>query len=265
MKRSILILLMAATAAAASAQTAAKPATAKSAAPAKTAAKPATASAAIKLPAGVPAVDAPVKTAFTITQRYQEIVVGTGDEALPGKLVKFHFTMWTAADGIKIDSSYDHPGPALKDKDGKPVLGEDGKPKLGDPQPGAVVVGQGRPFPGWDIGFDGLKKGGKRRVFIPWQLGIGAREIPARDATHPAIPGKSDLIIDLEVVDVADAPTPQQAHGGMTPPGHPGGAMPMPPKTPGTPAAAHGASAPAATPAPATPPAPAASAPTPAK
>ena len=74
----------------------------------------------------------------------------------------------------------------MKDKDGKPVLGDDGKPKLGDPQPMAFPQGMGRLIPGFDQGFDGMKIGGKRRLFIPWQLAYGARDIP--DPTQ-RIPG----------------------------------------------------------------------------
>ena len=273
MKHTLLILLLAASTAAASAQTPAQPAAsaAKKATPAATAAKstakPATTTgataakpaAAAKLPLGVPAPGLPpVKTLkkniFTVALSYQDEVVGTGAEAASGKQAKFKFTLYVAADGHKFDSSDDHPGPPLKDKDGKPVLGDDGKPKTSDPAPMTLVLGQGRPLPGWDYGVAGMKVGGKRRVFIPWQLGFGEREIPVRDATHPATPAKSDLILDVELVDVADAPVPPQHGGG--PGGHPpmGAHPPMPggpgaPPAPSTPAAAPAASAaPAAAP-----------------
>jgi len=274
MKNFVLILLLAVATAAASAQTTAKPATppAKSATAAKPAAKTAatgakTAIPAEKLPAGVTAIAGPKATLYSIALRYQDEKVGDGAEALPGKMLKFHYTVWTAGEnGVKLDSSYDHPGQPLKDKDGKPVMGEDGKPKLGDPLPVPVIMGQGRPLPGWDLGAEGMKAGGKRRIFIPWQLGFGAHEIPARDATHPAIPGKSDLIVDLDLVDVSEPPQPPQrpAMGpGMHPPMGAGAPHPMP-GAPGT-SAVPGATPAAPTPAPAaTAPAPAAAAPPPA-
>lgn len=259
MKNTVLILLLAASVAAISAQTPATPAPAKSAAPAKTAttakpaAKPAATSAktvapADKLPAGLTPLKEPKTTLYTMALRYQDEKVGDGAEAAPGKMLKFHYTVWIAGEnGVKFDSSHDHPGQPVKDKDGKPVMGEDGKQKTGDPQPMSMVMGQGRPLPGWDMGIEGMKAGGKRRLFIPWQLGFGAKEIPARDATHPAVPAKSDLIVELELVDVADAPQPPQ-RGAMGPGMHPpagaptgvtGAVMPSHPApgAPGTPVA----------------------------
>ncbi|MGA2672360.1 MAG: FKBP-type peptidyl-prolyl cis-trans isomerase [Terracidiphilus sp.] len=231
MKHIVVALLMAASAAAATAQIPAKPA-APAAKTAATAPKTTTASTAIKLPPGVPPVRGIVKTAFTL--RYQEIKIGTGLEAEPGKLYKVHYTGWRAADGVKFDSSYDHPGQPLKDKDGKPVLGDDGKPKLGEPQPYQFVQGMGGmrgPFPGFDQGFAGMKIGGKRRLFIPWQLAYGMHAMPDRP-DHPGIPAKSDLIFDVELVDVTDVPMPQNHPPMGAMPGH---GAPMPPNHPGVP------------------------------
>jgi len=266
MKRIVLILLMAACTAAASAQT-----QTKAAAPsAKAAAKPAATAAttAAKLPLGVPAPGIPAvktvkKTAFTL--QYQDIKIGTGPDAEPNKLYKVLYTGWRAKDGVKFDSSADHPGPPVKDKDGKPVLDADGKPKLGDPQPISFPQGMGRLIPGFDQGFGGMKVGGKRRLFIPWQLAYGNRDMPDHGPDHPGIPPKSDLIFDVELVEVADLPAPPARPGmGGMPPGRPmpGAAVPPKPGTPGAPATgapapgspATGAAAPAAAPAP--PPAP---------
>jgi peptidylprolyl isomerase len=283
MKHTFLILLIAASAAA-SAQTPAQPAAtpaqpaATAAAPAKTAVKPATpakpaaepaktAPTAAKLPFGVPALGIPAvktvkKTLYTVALRYQEIKVGDGAPVEAKKLLKFNFTLWAAADGHKIDSTDDHPTQLL-DKDRKPVLDAEGKPKMA-PQPALSIMGQGRLLPGWEMGFEGMKAGGKRRVFIPWQLGLGEREMPARDASHSAIPGKSDLIIDLDLVEVADAPPPAQRPGmmpGMRPPmgahpmpGAPGmPPVPVPPGAPARPPAPGAPAAPVAPAAPATP------------
>jgi peptidylprolyl isomerase len=213
----------------------------QSGSPTATAPKPGTASAgagapAIKLPPGVPRVRGVVKTAFTL--RYQDIKIGTGAEAEPNKIFKVLYTGYVAADGRKFDSSDDHRLP-LKDKDGKPVMGDDGKPKLGDPQPLAFVQGIGRLIPGFDQGFAGMRVGGKRRLFIPWQLAYGARGHPGPDPAHPGIPPKADLIFDIELVDVADMPTP--VNRPMPNPVHPGMTMPgrqqVPPPNPGAPGA----------------------------
>ena len=213
MKTIALILLMTG-AVAASAQTQPKPATSapKAAVHAKTpaaAAKPAATKVEIKLPTGVPAAEGPVATAFSL--RYQDIVVGTGAVAEPNKMYKVQYTGWLGAngradDGRKFDSSYDRRQP-LKDPDGKPVLDASGQPKLSDVQPFAFPQGYGRVIQGWDQGFGGMKAGGKRRLFIPWQLAYGANGHPGPNAANPGIPEKADLIFDVELVDVSDLPT----------------------------------------------------------
>jgi len=260
MKRTVLILLMAASAVAASAQTPAKPASpaAKSATTAKPSAsapRPAGSSVGVKLPAGVPAVKGIVKTAFSL--RYQEIKIGAGAVAEPNKIYKVHYTGWLAADGRKFDSSYDHPRPPVLDKDGKPVLDADGKPKQGEAQPINFPQGYGRVIPGWDQGFEGMKIGGKRRLFIPYQLAYGAKGRPTGDPKNPGIPAKADMIFDVELVDVVEMQMPAN-HPGMSgmngmPGGHAVHANPDSPDQPDTAAKPAAAAAPAAPATPATP------------
>ena len=261
MKNTVLILLMVASTAVMSAQTTSKPATPAANKPGTTAAHSSTASTGVKLPPGIPPVRGILKTAFSL--RYQEIKIGTGAVAEPNKMFKVHYTGWLAADGHKFDSSYDHPRTPLKDKDGKPVLDADGKPKLDDPQPISFPQGFGRVIPGWDQGFEGMKIGGKRRIFIPWQLAYGARGRPGPDPAHPVIPPKADLIFDVELVDVTDLQLPPNhpSMGGM-PTGHPvpNGLTPRP-TAPGTPGAAAQPGAPATPTAPAATAAPGAPAP----
>jgi peptidylprolyl isomerase len=208
------------------------------------------------LPLGVPLVQGAIQTAFSL--RYQEIAIGTGPVAEPNKMYKVHYTGWLAADGRKFDSSYDHPRSPVLDKDGKPVLGADGKPQQGDAQPISFPQGFGRVIPGWDQGFEGMKIGGKRRLFIPYQLAYGAKGRPGPDAAHPGIPAKSDLIFDVELVDVTDLPMPPNHPGmGGMPGGHSMPGMNMPrPGTPATPAAPHTPPAPVAPAAPTAPVAP---------
>ena len=198
-----------------------------------------------KLPAGVPAVPGLCKTEFTVALRYKDIKVGTGAPAEPGKLYKVFYTGYLATDGTVFDSTDKHRQPVL-DKDHKPVNGPDGKPELGDPQPFPFPQGSGRLIPGWDQGFEGMKAGGKRRLFIPYRLAYGELGRP------PVIPPKSDLIFDIELISVEDLP----ARPAMGMPARP---MPPRPGAPNTP----GAATPAPAPQPATPPNPA-TAPTPA-
>jgi len=252
MKQTVLILLMAASAAAACAQTPAKPATpaakpaaTASTAKAATAAKPVTVAASpaiaatIKAPANLAVVKGLQKPVFTVALRYQDIEVGKGAVAEPNKLYKVLYTGWRAADGVKFDSTDDHPRPPVMDKDGKPVMGEDGKPKQGPVQPYQFPQGMGASIVGFDQGLTGMRVGGKRRLFIPWQLAYGTRSIPDHGPEHPGIPAKSDLVFDVELVEVAEMP-PMSNHGGMMPgmrtmPG--GRPMPVPakPVTPGVP------------------------------
>jgi peptidylprolyl isomerase len=258
MKHTILILMMAASTMAASAQAPTKPATTAAKPASTTTAKPATAATAVKLPPGVPVVKGIPKTLFTASLRYQEIKIGTGAVAEPNKLYKIFYTGWRAVDGVKFDSTDDHPRPPVMDKDNKPVLGADGKPVQGPPQPLSIPIGVGGTIMGFDQGLAGMKIGGKRRLFIPWQLAYGTRNMPDRGPDHPGIPPKSDLIFDVELVDVTDIPAPQPRPGMM------GGARPTPggaagtparPATPATPAAPNTAPAPAAPAAPASAPA----------
>jgi peptidylprolyl isomerase len=238
MNRFVLFLSFAAFTAAASAQTApAKPATAakssSSLVTAKASPTPTPVEPWIKLPPGVPrVVHLPLKVPFAL--RYEDIKVGTGALGETGKLWHLKYTGWRAADGIKFDSWDMHSQPAIG-PDGKPVMGPDGKPKMKDPEPIAIPQGVGRVIPGFDYGLEGMKIGGKRRIFIPWQMAYGTRAIPDRperpgSPATPGIPAKSDLIFDVELVDVTDAPAPPQRP--MMP-----GSRPMPPGVPPHPGA----------------------------
>ena len=209
-----------------------------------------------KLPPGVPPGRGPVKSAFSL--RFQDLRLGTGPEAEPNKMYKVQYTGWLAADGHKFDSSYDHKRPVL-DKDGKPELDADGKPKMADAEPLSFPQGFGRVIPGFDQGFAGMKVGGKRRLFIPWQLAYGARGRPGPNAANPGIPPKADLIFDIELVDQSDLDMQMpMGHPGMGQPARmPGsGAVPSN-QTPTPPAGTQanpGVPRPAGTPPPATPP-----------
>jgi peptidylprolyl isomerase len=135
------------------------------------------------VPKTIPAVTGPIKYEFAL--RYQDITVGTGDLAAPRNVYKVHYTGWLE-DGTKFDSSVDRG------------------------QPFEFQQGLHRVIPGWDQGFEGMHVGGKRRLFIPWQLAYGAQG-------QGPIPAKANLIFDIELIDQRDlsapaptpAPTPQ--------------------------------------------------------
>lgn len=230
MKPTAFLLFLAASVAGASAQS--KPAT-HSAKPSTTTHTTAghPASAARTLPGKIPAIHGVVKTEFSL--KVEDYKIGTGKLAEQNKLYHVLYTGYLASTGEIFDSSEDHREPVMKD--GKPVMGADGKPQLGEPQPLVFPQGYGRLIPGFDQGFDGMHIGGKRRIFIPWQLGYGMRDIPAH-GEHPGIPPKSDLIFDVELVDVTDMPQMPAHPMGMPP--HPGTpSAPAQPARPGAPAA----------------------------
>ena len=137
----------------------------------------AAATSAPKLPASIPAVAGVPHTLYQL--RYTDIKIGTGAPALPGQVYTVYYTGWLY-DGTKFDSSVDRG------------------------QPFEFPQGQKRVITGWDTGFEGMKVGGKRRLFIPYQLAYGAL---GRDP----IPPKANLIFDVELLGVSGgepAPAP---------------------------------------------------------
>ncbi len=126
-------------------------------------------------PPGVPPVSATPKSLYAL--RYVDIVTGTGPLAAANKYYTVKYTGWLT-DGTKFDSSYDHPGQ----------------------DPITFPYGAHRVIPGWDTGFTGMRVGGKRRLYIPYQLAYGEA------GREGAIPPKADLIFDIELVTFADTP-----------------------------------------------------------
>lgn len=126
------------------------------------------------LPAPIPAVSGEYKTLYAL--HYMDTQAGSGDLAPDHGFFTVNYTGWLAADGKKFDASEDHGGPAT------------------------FPVGAHRIIPGWDTGFAGMHIGGKRRLFIPYQLAYGETGRP------PTIPAKADLIFDVELISVSDKP-----------------------------------------------------------
>jgi uncharacterized damage-inducible protein DinB len=128
-----------------------------------------------KMPASVPAVSGAVTEQATL--RYIDVKTGTGAPALPGQQYTVHYTGWLR-DGTQFDSS----------------AGKD---------PLKFVQGRREVIAGFDVGFEGMKVGGKRRIFIPYQLAYGEQQ-------RGKITPKSELIFDIELVEVKEA-SPQPA------------------------------------------------------
>lgn len=142
-------------------------------------------------PATIPPVQGKPRVAFAL--RYIDAVPGTGVAVEPRKCLYAHYTGWLT-DGKKFDSSRDTTAA--------------GAPRT----PIAFAQGARRVIVGWDVGFEGMRVGGQRRLFIPYQLAYGERGRP------PVIPAKSDLIFDVELMAVADT-LPSAAGAPRTTPG----------------------------------------------
>jgi uncharacterized damage-inducible protein DinB len=127
--------------------------------------------AAVPLAAQMPEVSGKITDQATL--RYIDIKPGDGAPAAAGKQFTVHYTGWLR-DGTQFDSS----------------AGKD---------PLKFVQGRRQVIAGFDVGFEGMKVGGKRRIFIPWQLAYG-------EQGRGKIPPKAELIFDVELLDVKDAP-----------------------------------------------------------
>jgi len=101
--------------------------------------------------------------------KYEEIETGSGATAQAGQKAKVHYTGWLN-NGQKFDSSLDRNDPF------------------------EFTLGAGMVIKGWDEGVAGMKVGGKRKLFIPSDLGYGAR------GAGGVIPPNSELIFEVELL-----------------------------------------------------------------
>jgi len=107
--------------------------------------------------------------------KYIDTLPGTGASPATGQKCVMHYTGWlfdNGQKGKKFDSSVDQG------------------------QPFTFVIGVGRVIKGWDEGVATMKKGGKRTLHIPPELGYGAR------GAGGVIPPNATLIFDVELLDI---------------------------------------------------------------
>lgn len=102
--------------------------------------------------------------------KYQDIRIGTGKIAEFGKKVTINYT-WKTEDGTIVEDTY---------KSGQPFN---------------FTIGAENILQGMNEGIVNMKEGGKRRLFIPSELGYGNRNVRN-------IPSNSNLIIDVELLKV---------------------------------------------------------------
>ena len=81
----------------------------------------------------------------------EDIVVGDGDEAVPGNRVSVHYAGVAFRTGEEFDASWNR---------GEPFR---------------FALGKGQVIPGWDQGVAGMRVGGRRKLTIPSALAYGAR------------------------------------------------------------------------------------------
>lgn len=129
------------------------------------------------LPATIPPAAGKPVTVFAL--RHVDIAVGTGAPMRARACTYAHYTGWLT-DGRKFDSS------------------RDTMPNGERRTPIAFAQGARQVISGWDAGFEGMRVGGQRRLFIPYQLAYGELGRP------PVIPAKAELIFDVELMAVAD-------------------------------------------------------------
>lgn len=124
------------------------------------------------------------KGAANVTELIKkDVKVGTGEEAVVGKMVKVHYTGWlydaAAPDkkGATFDSSRDRGAPF------------------------SFLLGAGRVIKGWDRGVAGMKVGGQRTLIIPPAMAYGAQ------GAGNVIPPNAVLIFDVELLGLQQGST----------------------------------------------------------
>lgn len=109
-----------------------------------------------------------------------DTVVGTGAEAVPGKIAVVHYTGWlydpSSSDkkGAKFDSSLDRAAPF------------------------SFPLGAGRVIRGWDEGVVGMRVGGHRTLVIPPDMAYGSK------GAGGVIPPDATLLFEVELLELKD-------------------------------------------------------------
>lgn len=103
--------------------------------------------------------------------RVEDIQVGDGEEARPGRELTVHYT-GILLEGTEFDSSRDRN------------------------QPFTFRLGAGEVIPGWEEGLKGMRVGGIRRLTVPARMAYGSR------GHGRAIPPNAALQFDIQLLDV---------------------------------------------------------------
>jgi peptidylprolyl isomerase len=98
-----------------------------------------------------PEFDVPSDQSPSYQLEIDDITVGEGEEAVPGKVVEVHYVGKSWSNGQEFDASWNR-GDTFK-----------------------FGLGKGQVIQGWDQGVQGMKVGGRRKITIPPMLGYGKR------------------------------------------------------------------------------------------
>ena len=128
-------------------------------------------------PPNTPVVNGDLRSLLAL--QYLDVLIGAGAAVQGGRCVYAHYTGWLT-DGTKFDSSRD--------------TTSRGTPR----EPIGFPLGARRVIAGWDLGFDGMRVGGRRRLVIPYPLAYGEAGRP------PVIPPRATLVFDVELLAVQD-------------------------------------------------------------
>ena len=120
----------------------------------------------------------PAVTATVQELQVEDVVAGSGAEAVAGSRATVHYSGWL----------YDPAQPGSK---GTPF---DSSRESG--RPFTFELGAGQVIAGWDQGVQGMKVGGQRRLVIPAALAYGDR------GAGGVIPPGATLVFDVELIGV---------------------------------------------------------------
>ena len=98
-----------------------------------------------------PTVDVPSDRPPSHQLELDDLVVGEGEEAVPGRTVEVHYVGVSWKTGKQFDASWDR-GDTFK-----------------------FGLGRGQVIRGWDEGVAGMRVGGRRRITIPPDMAYGKR------------------------------------------------------------------------------------------
>ena len=101
-----------------------------------------------------------------------DLIVGTGDEAVSGRNVSVHYVGAAWSNGRQFDASWDRN------------------------EPFEFRLGAGQVISGWDEGVAGMRIGGRRELTIPPHMGYGSR------GAGGVIKGNETLVFVVDLLNV---------------------------------------------------------------